>query len=433
VLDSAPLLDAVATLDTVSLVRGGIRGLLRALPAELAAQVRAGLRRNDDYATAGKPTCDWDDPAAREELVDVLFRDGYRALFALRGAQLGPDAAQAAELLATVIGQDIQETPDGRFVIAEGVAPDRVISLADPEARHGHQTAAHGFDGYKGHIASDPDSEIITAAEIGPANGGDAAMAEALLADLPASGPAGQSATEATAGLDLAPVPAAYGDSAYGTGAVLAHLDGRSITAMTKVPPLVAPRGRFAKDRFTIDLAAGTVTCPARLTVAITPRPGGGGLARFGRACQVCPLASACTHQPIRAHHHHPPPRGPARPRPPAAAGSRLAGGLPRDPAEGGTQAGAPAAPPPRRAARPHARAPASGPGLAPAGRCGQPRPPRHPRRRLQIRRLGGRACVARRPGQPVSTTDHDPDPTGQPPSPNHLRRAAYQHPLGTS
>ena len=294
-LDSAPLLDAVATLDTVSLVRGGIRGLLRALPAELAAQVRAGLRRNDDYATAGKPTCDWDDPAAREELVDVLFRDGYRALFALRGAQLGPDAAQAAELLATVIGQDIQETPDGRFVIAEGVAPDRVISLADPEARHGHQTAAHGFDGYKGHIASDPDSEIITAAEIGPANGGDAAMAEALLADLPASGPAGQSATEATAGLDLAPVPAAYGDSADGTGAVLAHLDGRSITAMTKVPPLVAPRGRFAKDRFTIDLAAGTVTCPARLTVAITPRPGGGGLARFGRACQVCPLASACT------------------------------------------------------------------------------------------------------------------------------------------
>jgi transposase len=159
VLDSAPLLDAVATLDTVSLVRGGIRGLLRALPAELAAQVRAGLRRNDDYATAGKPTCAWDDPAAREELVDVLFRDGYRALFALRGAQLDPDAAQAAELLAMVIGQDIQETPDGRFAIAEGVAPDRVISLADPQARHGHKTAAHGFDGYKGHIASDPDGQ----------------------------------------------------------------------------------------------------------------------------------------------------------------------------------------------------------------------------------------------------------------------------------
>src|SRR5206468_5065518 len=120
-----------------------------------------------------------------EALVDGLFRDGYRALNALRGVQLGPDAAQAAELLATVIGQDIEETPDGRFVIAEGVAPDRVLSLADPEARHGHKTSAHGHDGYKGHIATDPDSELITAAEVGPANGGDAAMAEALLADLP--------------------------------------------------------------------------------------------------------------------------------------------------------------------------------------------------------------------------------------------------------
>jgi hypothetical protein len=156
VLDSAPLFDAVATHDTVTLVRGGIRGLLRALPPELAAAVRAALQRDDDYTTAGKPACDWDDPAAREQLVDGLFRDGYRALFALRGMQLGVHAQQAAELLATVIGQDIQETRDGRFVIAEGTAPDRVISLVDPQARHGHKTAAHGFDGYKGHLATDP-------------------------------------------------------------------------------------------------------------------------------------------------------------------------------------------------------------------------------------------------------------------------------------
>ena len=121
-LDSAPLFDAVATQDTISLVRGGILGLLRVLPAELAAQVRAGLQRHDDYQQPGKPGCDWDDPAGREQLVDDLFRDGYRALFALRSAQLGPDAQQAAELLARVIGQDIEETPDGRFVIPEGVA-----------------------------------------------------------------------------------------------------------------------------------------------------------------------------------------------------------------------------------------------------------------------------------------------------------------------
>jgi hypothetical protein len=154
VLDSAPLYDAVATQDTVTLLRGAIRGLLRACSPELAATVRVALARDDDYQAAGKPVCDWDDPAAREQLVDALFRDGYRALGALRGLRLGPEVAQAAELLATVIGQDIEETADGRFAIAQGVAPDRVISVVDPQARHGHKSNARGFDGYKGHVAA---------------------------------------------------------------------------------------------------------------------------------------------------------------------------------------------------------------------------------------------------------------------------------------
>jgi hypothetical protein len=37
------------------------------------------------------------------------------------------------------------------------------------------------------------------------------------------------------------------------------------------------------------------VTCPARVTVAITPARRGGGRARFGVACSVCPLRQACT------------------------------------------------------------------------------------------------------------------------------------------
>jgi hypothetical protein len=74
VLDSAPLFDAVATQDTVTLLRGAIRGVVRACSAELAAVVRADLQRKDDYAAAGKPVCDWDDPQAREQLVDALFR-----------------------------------------------------------------------------------------------------------------------------------------------------------------------------------------------------------------------------------------------------------------------------------------------------------------------------------------------------------------------
>ena len=288
VLDSAPLFDAVATQDTVTLLRGAIRGVVRACSPELAALVRSALARDDDDTRAGKPVCDWDDPQAREQLVDGLFRDGYRALGTLRGLKLGPELAQAAELLATVIGQDIEETADGRFVIAQGVAPDRVISVVDPQARHGHKSNARGFDGYKGHVAIDPDSELITAAEVGPANTGDAAMAQALLGDLPTGSAADPSQPAATA-------PVVYGDAAYGTGALLAELEGGGVTAMTKVAAPTAPHGHFTKGQFRIDLHQGTVTCPARLTMPIIAARHGAGVARFGRACQVCPLQDRCT------------------------------------------------------------------------------------------------------------------------------------------
>jgi len=193
--------------------------------------------------------------------------------------------AEAARLLATVTGQDIEETDDGRFQIFEGTAPDRVISTVDPEARHGHKTAAHGFDGYKVHVATDPDSEVICAAEVSSAATADAAVGPTLLADLVSGEDAGEQTTRA----------AVYGDSAYGTGAHLAWLDAHQLTPMVKTQPATASGGRFGKDQFRIDLAAGTVTCPARVTVAIAPSRGGGGRARFGRACSVCPLRQACT------------------------------------------------------------------------------------------------------------------------------------------
>jgi hypothetical protein len=191
--------------------------------------------------------------------------------------------AEAAALVATVTGQDIEETPDGRFRIFEGTATDRVISTVDPQARHGHKTAAHGLDGYKAHIAADPDSEVICAAEVSPAATGDAVVAPRLLGDL-VEGEGGQPARAVV-----------YGDSAYGTGAHLAWLEGQGFTPMVKTQLPTAPGGRFAKDQFGIDLAAGTVTCPARVTVAIRPARRGGGRARFGVACSVCPLRSACT------------------------------------------------------------------------------------------------------------------------------------------
>ena len=60
------------------------------------------------------------------------------------------EVTDAAALVATVVGQDLEKSTDGTFRIARRVAKDRVISTVDPEARHGHKTASRGFDGYKG-------------------------------------------------------------------------------------------------------------------------------------------------------------------------------------------------------------------------------------------------------------------------------------------
>src|SRR5207247_769099 len=83
---------------------------------------------------AGKPVCDYDDAAAREALVDALARDARALLVALDGRRLSAALAQAAALLAAVVGQDLQQGADGVFRIARRVARDRIISTVDPDA-----------------------------------------------------------------------------------------------------------------------------------------------------------------------------------------------------------------------------------------------------------------------------------------------------------
>jgi hypothetical protein len=345
VLDSTPLYDAVATQDTVTMIRSALRGLLRVADEPLEAELRGVLRRDDDYVSAGKPACDWSDEKAREQLVDELCRDAYAVLAALDDRRLSGEVRQASELLATVVGQDIESTEDGRFRIARRVAKDRVISTVDPEARHGHKTSARGFDGYKGHVSIDPDSEIITATAVTPGNVGDGTVAKELLAEaLPASEePSGEPSVEAEAGPGNEPadvtgpsshpnteqahveseeppvsMPAVavvhesaplevYGDSAYGTGEILAHLDEHAVTAYVKVQPPAAPQGKLSKDSFAIDLEQATVTCPQQHTVPIRFH-GDSGLARFGAQCSQCPLRARCTDsregRTIRIHPH---------------------------------------------------------------------------------------------------------------------------------
>jgi IS5 family transposase len=286
VLDSTPLYDAVSTMDTVTLIRSAIRGLLKVADEPMEGELRAVLRGGDDYATADKPQIDWDDPGAREALIDSRAKDAYALLVVLDGRALGSVVTEAATLLATVVGQDIEEASDGVLRIVRGVAADRIISTVDTDARHGRKTGAKGFDGYKGHAAIDPDSEIITETVVTAANVGDAAVAEDLIVDLLADDDG-----EAGAGTGRA----VYGDNAYGTGPFLQRLEDEGIESRCKTQSPTAPGGLFAKDRFDVDVRAGTVTCPNGVTVTIRHHRRGGGMAEFKGSCRSCPLRDQCT------------------------------------------------------------------------------------------------------------------------------------------
>jgi hypothetical protein len=172
VLGPTPLYDAVATMDTLTLVRSAVRGLLKVAGPELEAELRAVIESGDDYASSAKPRVDWDDEEARKSLIDSRAKDAYSCSALLEGRELMSEVREAAELLA--------------------------------------------------------------------------------------------------------------------------YLDKAGIDPRVKVQPPVAPGGLFPKDRSSIDLAAGALTCPAGSTVAISFAKAGDGTACFGDACSNCLLRQSC-------------------------------------------------------------------------------------------------------------------------------------------
>ena len=277
-LDSTVLDDAVARQDTIDMLVTQIRRVRKLIPQLAEVHNLEG----------GRPPCDWDDPTDRDRLVSELVDDANEFVWAARDMDLTGTQADAVALLALVAGQDVEPGDGpGKWRIAQRTAPDRVISTVDPEVRHAHKTRRSYRDGYKAHVAAEPDTGLVTSCDVGPGNAGDAETATDLVADEPAG-------TEV------------LGDSAYGAGEFGSHLKNNEMTAVIKPPPLrPAVVGGFTLDDFDIDLAAGTVTCPEEITVTITAS----GAARFGAHCHTCPVRERCTQakggRVITLHPHH--------------------------------------------------------------------------------------------------------------------------------
>ena len=310
-VDSTILADAVATQDTVTQLVSAIRRVAREVPGakEKVARVCTG----HDYSRPGKPKIDWDDPAAKDALVSALVNDANALVAAFKNVKLEEPGSSALALLALVAGQDVEpaegsDGTDGRWRIARKVAEDRVISTVDPQARHTRKSPEARRDGYRAHVAADPQTGIITDEKLtqaaGTENSDAAVAAEFVVAETAAGGTAGGHDGDRDhdgAGRKLA----WYADSAYGTGDLREAIATAGHRAVIKPWPLLpAVAGGFTADDFTVDAAARAVTCPAGITRHITAK----NAVIFGAACRHCPLRDRCTAskdgRTLRLHEH---------------------------------------------------------------------------------------------------------------------------------
>jgi IS5 family transposase len=283
-LDSTVLDDAVQRQDTVTMLVTQIRRVRRLMPELGTVWVR------QHNLEGGRPPCDWEDPTDVDRLVSELVDDANELVWATEdlALELTDEQADAVALLALVAGQDVEPGDGpGQWRIATRTAADRVVSTVDPESRHTHKTAHAYRDGFKAHVATEPDTGLVTDCDLTPGNTPDAEVAPELIDAEPE-------------GTEI------LGDSAYGTGEFRDHLEATAKTAVIKPPPLrPAVVGGFTLDDFEIDEDAGTVVCPAGITVVLSRYR----RASFGAHCATCPLRRQCTTakdgRVIVLHPHH--------------------------------------------------------------------------------------------------------------------------------
>ena len=293
-LDTTNILGRGAVKDTYNLLGDGIVKLVRVL-AKLSGQTLAAWAVEHGYgryagqtSLKGTAEIDWSDPAQRRRFLGEIVADADRLLEQARVARTGLAAGcpaettlvEAAGLLSRVLLQDVERRDDGP-ALKQGVAKDRLLSVHDPEMRHGRKSASKRFDGHKAAVAVDTDEPLITAVTVLAGNTPDAEGALDLVEQ-----------TEANTGCT---VDATIGDCAYGSGETRQAFAEAGRTIVAKVPN-PSNQGCFPKTAFVLDLETGSATCPAgQATQDFKPNPAGGGQFRFAVAvCATCPLRAQC-------------------------------------------------------------------------------------------------------------------------------------------
>jgi hypothetical protein len=282
---------AGAVQDSYTLLRKGIRQLLKQLGYAMPGQGR-GLAPETQRLVATylqqdrKASIDWADPAQRAAQLQVLYQDAELALDLVAEAGDDAEARVTGWLLAKILGDDVELDDEGRAQIAEGTAPDRIVSFTEPEMRHGHKSSSQRFDGFKVAVSTEETSELILD-----------------IADITALGSDGKelmpTIERVEQHLDVT-VERTLADGAYGSGSNRAACAERPNKPVDLLAPMARPSDpEVAKPAFAIDLEALVATCPQGHTAPAKPGAPQAGLPtwrfRFPRAtCQACPLFERC-------------------------------------------------------------------------------------------------------------------------------------------
>lgn len=288
--DTTNVKGAGAVQDTYTLLRKGLRKLLKAagfrVPGKrqgLSPRIRGLVERYVDED--GKADIDWADPQQRLSHLQVLVEDVETALDLATEESDNDEVRYLGWLLTKILGDDVVTDEKGQSQIGQGTAPDRIISITEPEMRHGRKSKAQRFDGFKVVVSTEQSSELLLD-----------------IADITASGSDGthlMPTIERTEAETAVTVERAIGDGAYGSGKNRAACAERD-ESIDLVSPLAKPSDpEVHKSAFKIDLQAQSATCPQGHTTTGKPGPKQDGrptwLFTFPRAtCEACPLFERC-------------------------------------------------------------------------------------------------------------------------------------------
>lgn len=280
IIDSSPVNGAGAVSDTYDLVRGFLAKVVTSAGDRLSVFATTAAAPH----IGAKPDIDWQNKDERRCYLAELVA-AVKVVLAETSSTKDAGTGDAVGLLKKVIDQDIEDGQDGAPQIRHGVAPDRVISVTDPEMRHGRKSSSRRFDGHKLDVMTDEDSELVLGVAVRGGNASDADGTLPLLKQV-------QQTPEVEVQTLLA-------DMAYSDPELRQATEEANVCLLAKVAP-VSNSGRFPKTDFAIDTSAGTVTCPAGFTT-LEFKPAKDHKGRTGQrflfpaqTCGSCPLRERC-------------------------------------------------------------------------------------------------------------------------------------------